>query len=130
MICSASGAHYTTPSPSSSSANSTTSGSGSGGNDDVSLATLEGLTDLLPMMPHSEVIKLSLKDLDTAADLGNEKPVLSELSPPLPGWGHSGGDTSSNYSTMSLTPPPLVPSSSSSQPSYHMLHQQARLSFF
>lgn len=96
------GGHTYNSSPSSSTANSHSG-------DDVSLATLESLTDLLPMMPASEAIKLSLKDLDTdTADLasngGGEKPVLSELSPPLPVT--PSGSSSSNYSTISLTPPP------------------------
>ena len=48
------GGHTYNSSPSSSTANSHSG-------DDVSLATLESLTDLLPMMPASEAIKLSLK---------------------------------------------------------------------
>ena len=88
-------------------------------NDEASLAALDGLTDLLPMMPASEAIKLSLRDLDTEPSIGNgQKPVLSELSPPLPtksAWDcESGSITSSSaYSTISLTPPPAaIPTSS------------------
>lgn len=101
-----------------------------------SLAALDGLTDLLPMMPTSEAVKLSLRDIDGVDDENNGKPltnnnslVLIGSSPTSPNpsingssgsmtlknWDESGSmsSSSSHSSTFSSseTPPPLTPTS-------------------
>ena len=121
---------------------------GSGGNrasdlgDEVgSLAALDGLTDLLPMMPTSEAVKLSLRDIEGIRDedsndeqtegkplINNNSLVLIGSSPTSPtpstngsngsitlkNWDESGSVGSSHSSNFSSseTPPPLNPSTS------------------
>ena len=120
---------------------------GSGGNrsdisDEVgSLAALDGLTDLLPMMPTSEAVKLSLRDIEGIRDddsndeqpegkplINNNSLVLIGSSPTSPttstngsnasitlkNWDESGSVASSHSSAFSSseTPPPLHPSTS------------------
>jgi hypothetical protein len=105
-----------------------------------SLAALDGLTDLLPMMPTSEAVKLSLRDIDGADDDSNDeqtehKPLTnnnslvligssptspspsingSNCSMTLKNWDESGSVASSHSSVFSSseTPPPLHPSTS------------------
>lgn len=103
-----------------------------------SLAALDGLTDLLPMMPTSEAVKLSLRDIDGVDDDTNDDPtdikpltnnnslVLIGSSPTSPdpsingssmtlkNWDESGSVASSHSSAFSSseTPPPLHPSTS------------------
>jgi len=114
----------------------------SGLNDEVgSLAALDGLTDLLPMMPTSEAVKLSLRDIEGMRDedsndeqsegkslINNNSLVLIGSSPTSPtpssngsngsitlkNWDESGSVASSHSSAFSSseTPPPIHPSTS------------------
>ena len=105
-----------------------------------SLAALDGLTDLLPMMPTSEAVKLSLRDIEGVDDDSNDeqpdnKPLInnnslvligssptspnpstngSNCSLALKNWDESGSVASSHSSAFSSTetPPPLNPSTS------------------
>ena len=105
-----------------------------------SLAALDGLTDLLPMMPTSEAVKLSLRDIEGVDDDSNDeqsdtKPLInnnslvligssptspnpstngSNCSLTLKNWDESGSVASSHSSAFSSseTPPPLNPSTS------------------
>jgi hypothetical protein len=111
------------------------------GDDVGSLAALDGLTDLLPMMPTSEAVKLSLRDIEGVVDddsnddqpenkplINNNSLVLIGSSPTSPNpstngsncsltlknWDESGSVASSHSSAFSSseTPPPLNPSTS------------------
>lgn len=106
-----------------------------------SLAALDGLTDLLPMMPTSEAVKLSLRDIeglnndDSNEEQQDNKPLInnnslvligssptspnpstngSNCSLALKNWDESGSVASSHSSAFSSseTPPPLNPSTS------------------
>ena len=106
-----------------------------------SLAALDGLTDLLPMMPTSEAVKLSLRDIEGIRDddsndeqsegkplINNNSLVLIGSSPTSPtpstngsngsitlkNWDESGSVASSHSSAFSSseTPPPINPSTS------------------
>ena len=104
-----------------------------------SLAALDGLTDLLPMMPTSEAVKLSLREIEGLGDESNDenatenKPMINNNSLVLIGssptspsstsqngsttlknWDESGSVASSHSSSFSSseTPPPLHPSTS------------------
>ena len=113
-----------------------------------SLAALDGLTDLLPMMPTSEAVKLSLRDIDGVEDehienktlTNNNSLVLIGSSPTSPNssnscsmtlknWDESGSVGSSHSSTFSSseTPPPQLhpsPSLYSLQPLKPLYQQQ------
>jgi hypothetical protein len=106
------------------------------GDEAGSLAALDGLTDLLPMMPTSEAVKLSLREIEGLDDDSNDehtKPMINNNSLVLIGssptsptpstngsltlrnWDESGSVASSHSSSAfssSETPPPLHPSTS------------------
>jgi hypothetical protein len=126
-------------------AQSALNGSSSSSNSDLSeevgsLAALDGLTDLLPMMPTSEAVKLSLRHMDRPEeDTHEEKLEIKSLtnnnsllligsSPTSPtpsingstiqmkNWDESGSVASSSSHTSAFssgeTPPPLTPTTS------------------
>jgi len=116
-----------------------------------SLAALDGLTDLLPMMPTSEAVKLSLRDINGVDDESNDKTltnnnslILIGSSPTSPSasingsngsislknWDESGSTVSSSSHSSAFssseTPPPLTPTTSlyHLQPPKSLYHQQ------
>lgn len=122
-----------------------------------SLAALDGLTDLLPMMPTSEAVKLSLREIEGLGDDSNDeapenKPMINNNSLVLIGssptspnpsqngsltlknWDESGSVASSHSSSFSSseTPPPLHPSTSlyHLQPLKPLYHQHETMTKF